>query len=149
VYDMAASTATMQTPSTGVFSSSTPPPSRRTKVSIGEIVEDQPPTPESLNSMKRKADVLEESEPPATISPPVSSTSVTQAVEVEAAHVPVVTPAASTPAQTAAVIAQRPKKQPRSILARLQTTAKVLSIGAAGAAGALAVLSALPDAFFV
>jgi pSer/pThr/pTyr-binding forkhead associated (FHA) protein len=149
VYDMAPSAATMQTLSTGLFSSSTPPPSRRTKVSIGEIVEDQPRTPESLNGMKRKADVLEESETPAAISPPVSSPSVTQSVDVEAAHVPVVTPAVSTPAQTAAVIAQRPKKQPKSILARLQTTAKVLSIGAAGAAGALAVLSALPDAFFV
>jgi pSer/pThr/pTyr-binding forkhead associated (FHA) protein len=148
-YDMGSSTTNMRTPSLGFFSSSTPPPSRRTKVSIGEIVEDQPPTPESLNSMKRKADVLEDSETPAASSLPVSSVSVTEAVEVESAHVAAVTQVTSTPAQTAAVIAQRPKKQPKSILARLQTTAKVLSIGAAGAAGALAVLSALPDAFFV
>lgn len=43
--------------------STSSPPNRRTKVSIGEIVEDpQPATPTSVTSLKRKADVLEEDE---------------------------------------------------------------------------------------
>jgi hypothetical protein len=122
--------------------STTPPPSRRTKVSIGEIVEEQPLTPTSLHSMKRKADVLEEPEPRVDeheIAPELLSTSQVDQVEV-------VGNATSAPAD---VIAQRPKKQPKSILGKIQTTAKYLGIGAAGAVGAVAVLSSLPDAFFV
>lgn len=150
--NMAPSTERLQTPPpmmpSDTTTTATPPPSRRTKVSIGEIVEDQPPTPTSLNSMKRKADVLDDSEIPAASSPEVSS-SVSATEPVERSEVPIVVLADNITAQTAAIIARRPKKQPKSILGRLQTTAKVLGIGAAGAAGALAVLSALPDAFFV
>ncbi|KAH4041045.1 hypothetical protein HBH70_019170 [Parastagonospora nodorum] len=124
---------------------STPPPNRRTKVSIGEIVEDQPPTPESLNGMKRKADVLEEVE---GITAPTISL-VPEHTPTTEASLPVSGTADRDIAETAAIIASRPKKQPRSILRKINTTAKYLGIGAAGAAGALAVLSALPDAFFV
>jgi pSer/pThr/pTyr-binding forkhead associated (FHA) protein len=124
---------------------STPPPNRRTKVSIGEIVEDQPPTPESLNGMKRKADVLEEVE---EIAAPTISSLPEHLLTAEVS-LPVSGTADRDIAETAAIIASRPKKQPRSILRKINTTAKYLGIGAAGAAGALAVLSALPDAFFV
>ncbi|EAT91145.2 hypothetical protein SNOG_01496 [Parastagonospora nodorum SN15] len=115
------------------------------EVSIGEIVEDQPPTPESLNGMKRKADVLEEVE---GITAPTISL-VPEHTPTTEASLPVSGTADRDIAETAAIIASRPKKQPRSILRKINTTAKYLGIGAAGAAGALAVLSALPDAFFV
>jgi hypothetical protein len=139
----------MQTPPpmqpSDVTTSTTPPPSRRTKVSIGEIVEEQPPTPTSVNNMKRKADVLEESD--ASIAD-VSTRSVS--LDSSGAEEPAddQSKAYPTPAQTAAIIAQRPKKQPRSILGKLRTTATYLGVGAAGAAGMVALLSSLPDAFF-
>jgi hypothetical protein len=139
----------MQTPpsiqASDITTSTTPPPSRRTKVSIGEIVEEQPPTPTSVKNMKRKADVLDESE--ASIAE-LSTGS-------ESIDSPRTDQLASTPsevdlhvAQTAAIIAQRPKKQPRSILGKLRTTATYVGVGAAGAAGMVALLSSLPDAFF-
>jgi hypothetical protein len=128
-----------------VMNASTPPPGRRTKVSIGEIVEEQPPTPESLHGMKRKADVLEVEE----IKAPVVMSPVPETLSVTEASLPGSRSANHDIAETAATIASRPKKQPRSILRKINTTAKYLGIGAAGAAGALAMLSALPDAFFV
>lgn len=128
------------------MTASTPPPGRRTKVSIGEIVEEQPPTPESLNGMKRKADVLEEVE---EIKAPVVKSPIPEILPVTEASSPGSPSANHDTAETAAIIASRPKKQPRSILRKINTTAKYLGIGAAGAAGALAMLSALPDAFFV
>ncbi|KAL5113284.1 hypothetical protein ACEQ8H_008845 [Pleosporales sp. CAS-2024a] len=140
----------LQTPtvlSSDAMNSTTPPPGRRTKVSIGEIVEDQPPTPESLHGLKRKRDdMVEEYEPraidlPSSDSVPVAETHVS--IEKCVPHL-----AEHDLNQTVATIASRPKKQPRSMLARINTTAKYLGIGAAGAAGAIAVLSALPDAFF-
>jgi hypothetical protein len=139
----------MQTPPpmqpSDVTTSTTPPPSRRTKVSIGEIVEEQPPTPTSVNNMKRKADVLDESDVSvpdvSTRSESLDSTRTDQPADAQSNSGP-------TPAQTAAIIAQRPKKQPRSILGRLRTTATYLGVGAAGAAGMVALLSSLPDAFF-
>ncbi|KAF1848920.1 uncharacterized protein K460DRAFT_364859 [Cucurbitaria berberidis CBS 394.84] len=115
-------------------------PNRRTKVSIEEIVEEQPPTPTSVNSMKRKADVLEEDEVPViqeqdvAVSTPVDTTA-TQAA-VQAAD------------QTAAIIAQRPKKQPRSVLGKVLNTAAYPLLGAAGAVVSFTLLSTLPDAFF-
>jgi len=129
-----------------VVYASTPPPGRRTKVSIGEIVEEQPPTPESLHGMKRKAAVLEEFE---EIKPSVVKSPVPETLSVTEASLPGSRSANHDIAETAAIIASRPKKQPRSILRKINTTAKYLGIGAAGAAGALAMLSALPDAFFV
>jgi hypothetical protein len=129
-----------------VACSSTPPPSRRTKVSIGEIVEEQPPTPESLNGLKRKADVLEEGDVPILESLVPQAIHVADVVALK--ELSVHRTDDDKMSQTAAVITQRPKKQPRSIIGRINTSAKYLGIGAAGAAGALAVLSALPDAFF-
>ncbi|KAF1917712.1 hypothetical protein BDU57DRAFT_537351 [Ampelomyces quisqualis] len=134
----------MQTPPT-IFQASnamptTPPPNRRTKVSIGEIVEEQPLTPTSDNDMKRKADVLDE--------PDMVETTPELAEDSRAEPAVVLKPVEEKSAQTAAAIAQRPKKEPRSILARVRTTAKYLGVGAAGAAGAVALLSSLPDAFF-
>jgi hypothetical protein len=140
----------MQTPppmqASDVTTSTTPPPSRRTKVSIGEIVEEQPPTPTSVNNMKRKADVLEESEASVTDSATRSESLDSSGVEEPADGQSKADPS---PAQTAAIIAQRPKKQPRSVLGKLRTTATYLGVGAAGAAGMVALLSSLPDAFFV
>jgi len=103
-------------PTSDVEASGTMQPGRRTKVSIEEIVDEQPPTPESVNSLKRKADVLEEEEP-ATVSEEVV-------------------------VKEAAVIAQRPKKTPRSVLSRVL-------LGATGAVVSFALLSTLPDTFFV
>lgn len=116
-----------------------PPPSRM--LSIEEMVEDQPPTPTSLNGLKRKADVLEETEDlvaeyhadaSSQITPPADS--------------PIVNEPVDSNAQIAAIIAQRPKKQPRSLI---KTGVKYFGIGLAGAAGTVALLSSLPDAFFV
>jgi hypothetical protein len=120
-----------------IVSSTPPPPSRRTKVSIGEIVEDQPPTPTSVNGLKRKADMLDED---AKSAPEEEATSADTplkqvVVEVDAAR-------------NVTIIAQRPKKQPRSLVSKLKNTAALLGYGAVGAVGAVAVLSYLPDAFF-
>jgi hypothetical protein len=128
-------------PTSDVTNSTPPPPSRRTKVSITEIVEEQPPTPTSVNSMKRKASVLEEDEV-AVIKEPI----VTPREETESSDQSTVNDIA---AQTAAIIAQRPKKQPRSILSKVRNTATYIGYGAVGAASAVALLSYLPDAFFV
>jgi hypothetical protein len=128
-------------PASDVMTASTPPPNRRTKVSITEIVEEQPPTPTSVNGTKRKADVLDDAEYPV-----VPALIATPAGESEHTSEPIVV---NTAAQTAAIIAQRPKKQPRSILNKLTTSAKYLGVGAFGAASAVALLSSLPDAFFV
>jgi hypothetical protein len=113
----------------------TPPPNRRTKVSITEIVEDQPPTPSSVNGTKRKADVLDDTESYISAEP----------IALGETAQPIVL---NTSAQTAAIIAQRPKKQPRSILNKVATTAKYFGIGAFSTVSAVALLSSLPDAFF-
>jgi len=120
--------------------SSTPPPGRRTKVSITEIVEEQPPTPPSDNELKRKADVLNSKDMPeagthVVVAPGEDVSMADAAVEAAAA-------------QAAAIIAQRPKKQPRSLLKKLGNTAAYFSYGAVGAAGAFALLTCLPDTFF-
>jgi predicted Abi (CAAX) family protease len=91
--------------------------------------------------MKRKADVLDEEETPEA----------EEQVVVPAEHfATVIVPVSEVTApQTAAIIAQRPKKTPRSLISKLGSTATYFGYGAAGAAGAFALLSALPDAFFV
>ena len=121
-------------------------PGRRTKVSIEEIVEEQPPTPESVNNMKRKADVLEAEEPAVALdeTPEVI-------IGTESAHSePIVAvPAADVNAiQTAAIIAQRPKKTPRSVLSKVLNKATYPLLGATGAVVSFALLSTLPDTFF-
>ncbi|CAO2650120.1 Nn.00g014120.m01.CDS01 [Neocucurbitaria sp. VM-36] len=118
-------------PTSDVTTSPPLQPNRRTKVSIEEIVEEQPLTPASVNSMKRKADVLEEEETLIVTEPVVSSEELVDSA-----------------AQTAAIIAQRPKKQPRSILGKALSTAAYPLLGAAGAVVSFTLLSTLPDAFF-
>ncbi|KAJ4372996.1 hypothetical protein N0V83_003287 [Neocucurbitaria cava] len=105
-------------------------PNRRTKVSIEEIVEEQPLTPTSVGGLKRKADLLEEEEEFVT-EPVVVSEGVIDAA-----------------AQTATSIAQRPKKQPRSVLSKVLNKAAYPLLGAAGAVASFTLLSTLPDTFF-
>ncbi|EUC41881.1 hypothetical protein COCMIDRAFT_66013, partial [Bipolaris oryzae ATCC 44560] len=126
-------------------------PGRRTKVSIEEIVEEvveeHPPTPESVNYMKRKADVLEED-------PAVSQGDVPKMVSV-ASDESEGNPMDTDPvvevgtAQTAAQIAQRPKKIPRSVLGKVLNKAAYPLLGATGAVVSFALLSTLPDTFFL
>ncbi|KAH7411998.1 hypothetical protein DE146DRAFT_641968 [Phaeosphaeria sp. MPI-PUGE-AT-0046c] len=125
------------------FASSTPLPPPSRMLSIEEMVEDQPPTPTSLNGLKRKADVLEVTEDAVAENHMDASSQVTPPADSPFVNEPVVN---SDVAQIAAIIAQRPKKQPRSLI---KTGAKYLGIGLAGAAGTVALLSSLPDAFFV
>ncbi|KAH8723411.1 hypothetical protein GQ44DRAFT_685220 [Phaeosphaeriaceae sp. PMI808] len=100
------------------------------------IVEDQPPTPTSINSMKRKAEVLEDDE--AVIEEQVIT------------HHDVFAPPTVTESavQTVAEIAQRPKLQPRSVISKVRSTATYIGYSAVGAVSAVALLSYLPDAFF-
>jgi hypothetical protein len=133
-------------PASDVETSTPLQPGRRTKVSIEEIVEEQPPTPESVNNMKRKADVLEAEEPAAAMNE-------TQQVIIGAENVTsesvVAVPTSDAAAiQTAAIIAQRPKKTPRSILSKVLDKATYPLLGATGAVVSFALLSTLPDAFF-
>ncbi|RAR13285.1 fha domain protein [Stemphylium lycopersici] len=117
-------------------------PGRRTKVSIEEIVEEQPPTPESVNNMKRKADVLEE-EPEVVLEEVMIAE---QPREDSMAPAPVVDNAT---AQTSVAIAQRPKRTPRSIMSKVLKKATYPLLGATGAVVSFALLSTLPDTFFV
>ncbi|KAF2133869.1 hypothetical protein P153DRAFT_100313 [Dothidotthia symphoricarpi CBS 119687] len=127
-------------PNSDLTTSTTPPPSRRTKVSITEIVEevdDQPPTPTSMNGVKRKADVLgEEASIPTVLSTTtgVDKDFIGDAVATEGA------------AEVAAVIARRPKKQPRSIISRTLRTAAAYIVP--GAAVSFALLATLPQSVF-
>ncbi|OAL45571.1 hypothetical protein IQ07DRAFT_591363 [Pyrenochaeta sp. DS3sAY3a] len=139
-HDMFRSANRLQTPPSMCTSDalSSPPvqPTRRTKVSIEEIVEEQPPTPTSVNSMKRKADVLEEEEVTITANlgttPDATGDATTQ-----------------TTADTATIVAQRPKKQPKSLLRKFANAATYPLLGAAGAVTSFLVLSSLPDDFFL
>jgi hypothetical protein len=169
----------MLTPSpapTSEVVSSPPPPARRTGVSITEIVEEQPPTPTSVNGTKRKAEMLEEEvETPATQEPVVSPVEIEIYVVAEDAEdvgdapvkisaaepdvimvepdvvmveSDVVAGPATVIAKPAVVVAQRSIAQPRSIIKRLKNTASYLGYGAMGAAGAIALLTAMPETFF-
>jgi hypothetical protein len=126
----------------------TPQPGRRTKVSIEEIVEEQPPTPESVHNMKRKADVLEEPVVEEVVVPADAVFNVEQVTANEVVAVPA-NDAAAAAVQTATVIAQRPKKTPRSVLSRVLDKAAYPLLGATGAVVSFALLSTLPDTFFV
>jgi hypothetical protein len=134
-------------PASDVDTSTPLQPGRRTKVSIEEIVEEQPPTPESVNNMKRKADVLEAEEPVATLE---KTSEVIMGTENANSETLAAVPAADAAAiQTAAIIAQRPKKTPRSILSKVLDKAAYPLLGATGAVVSFALLSTLPDTFFV
>ncbi|KAL5375710.1 hypothetical protein PMIN02_011976 [Paraphaeosphaeria minitans] len=134
-----ATTSGVQTPPPAPSSEFSSPPVRRTEVSIREIVEDvaqQPPTPTSVSGgLKRKADVLDEavegSEEALTPRPQASA-------------------GAATPNATALGAAngidQRPRKRPRSLLAK---AASYVASGLVGAAGAVVLLTSVPNDFFV
>ncbi|ORY11689.1 hypothetical protein BCR34DRAFT_316310 [Clohesyomyces aquaticus] len=120
------------------------PPTRRTKVSIPEIVEDnseeqheQPPTPTSMKGLKRKADAVEDTE--------VTDTALSAAMESLVPEAAVTTEVAA-PAVTNAVSSatERPKKRLRTALANAGYLATGIAIGAVGAFGALL---ALPDSY--
>ncbi|KAF1830864.1 hypothetical protein BDW02DRAFT_558056 [Decorospora gaudefroyi] len=137
-------------PTSDIEASTPPQPGRRTKVTIGEIVEEQPPTPESVNNLKRKADVLDTVDPATTILveealPEEAIAAVEQPPADQVVPAQVVDAAA---VQTAAIIAQRPKKTPRSVLGRVLDKAAYPLLGATGAAVSFALLSTLPDTFF-
>jgi pSer/pThr/pTyr-binding forkhead associated (FHA) protein len=134
-------------PASDVDTSTPLQPGRRTKVSIEEIVEEQPPTPESVNNLKRKADVLEAEEPAELQVETPMVTMVEEHVSSDSAAAVTVTDAAAI--QTAAIIAQRPKKTPRSVLSKVLNKAAYPLLGATGAVVSFALLSTLPDAFFV
>jgi hypothetical protein len=119
----------MQTPPLGAMSdeaSTTPPPGRRTGVSITEIIEQQPLTPTSVKGQKRKADVFEDEE--------------TMAVDVLAAP-----EVAASGSQVVNIDLRRPRRQPKSIMAKALKTATYLI---PGAAVSFALLANLPDSFF-
>ncbi|KAH7383847.1 hypothetical protein BKA66DRAFT_549290 [Pyrenochaeta sp. MPI-SDFR-AT-0127] len=118
-------------PASDITMSTPPQPNRRTKVSIEEIVEEQPLTPTSINGMKRKAEVMEGEQTPTVVAPPADLNEARDVAAVEA--------------ETAAIVAQRPKKQPRSIMAKVFNTAAYPLLGAAVS---FTLLSTLPDAFF-
>ncbi|KAL6707273.1 hypothetical protein ACN47E_004261 [Coniothyrium glycines] len=130
-------------PVTDVAFSPDPQPTRRTKVTIEEIVDEQPPTPTSIKDLKRKADVLDNDESPSAKEKrdPAQSAAATL---VDGS----VVPAPAIVLQTLTTIAQRPKKQPRSLLNRLARTATYPLLGAAGAVAAFTLLATAPDAFF-
>lgn len=128
----------VQTPLPAPASEFSSPPVRRTEVSIREIVEDvsqQPPTPTSVTGgVKRKAEVLNEpvegpEEPMAAPQPP-TDVAAPEATTVEATN----------------VVDQRPKKRPRSMLKK---AASYVASGLVGAAGAVVLLTSVPNDFFV
>lgn len=132
-------TSGVQTPPPAPSSEFSSPPVRRTEVSIREIVEDvsqQPPTPTSVTGgLKRKAEVLDEA---------------VEGLEQEPAPAPQTPAGVATPDATVVLadnaVDQRPKKRPRS---RLASFAKYLVSGVAGAAGAVALLTSVPNDFYV
>ncbi|KAK7183934.1 FHA domain-containing protein [Paraphaeosphaeria sporulosa] len=129
----------VQTPPPAPSSEFSSPPVRRTEVSIREIVEDvtqQPPTPTSVTGgLKRKAEVLDEAvegpeeEPMPAAQAPAGATA-PDATAVEAVN----------------AIDQRPKKRPRSLLTK---AASYVASGLIGAAGAVVLLTSVPNDFFV
>jgi hypothetical protein len=99
--------------------------------------------------MKRKADVLEEPAIEEAVEIPDAAAFTTQ---VEPSGEVVAVPAndaAAVAVQTAAIIAQRPKKTPRSLLSKVLNKATYPLLGATGAVVSFALLSTLPDTFFV
>ncbi|KAF9697755.1 hypothetical protein EKO04_004114 [Ascochyta lentis] len=131
-----------------VVSSTPPPPTRRTGVSITEIVDEQPLTPTSVNSRKRSADNAFEVEAEHDEKMLTDSLEVVEAV-VEPSDRDV-TPASAAPlVERIAPLSQRPIAQPRSILRRaLRAASLMVPATAFGAAVSVVALTALPESFF-
>ncbi|USP78772.1 uncharacterized protein yc1106_06046 [Curvularia clavata] len=126
-------------------------PGRRTKVTIEEIVEEviehHPPTPESVKSKKRKADAIDEEAIVAEKETPQQA-----AIAVEQTSSGLANPdsvSGTNATQTAVQIARRPKKTPRSVLGKVLNKAAYPLLGATGAVVSFALLSTLPDNFFM
>jgi hypothetical protein len=116
-----------------VVSSTPSPPTRRTVLSITEIVEEQPPTPTSVNSRKRSAvDAFDEED-----------------VTVSTAKIAAPEMAPHPTVEQVAPQSQRAIAQPRSILRRaLRAAGLMVPATAFGAAMSIAALTALPESFF-
>ncbi|KZM18890.1 uncharacterized protein EKO05_0010390 [Ascochyta rabiei] len=143
----------MQTPpptlTADVVSTTPPPPTRRTGVSITEIVEEQPPTPTSVNSRKRSADDAFEVE--AEDNDEKMPTRSLEVVEVVTEPInETITPASDVPSvEQTTPLSQRPIAQPRSILKKaLRAASLMVPATALGAAVSVVALTALPESFF-
>ena len=133
-----------------VVSSAASPPTHRTGVSITEIVNEQPPTPTSINSRKRSADDAFEEE--------AEDIAVPQVAEQEADRTPPAQSLSEATAPEEVVLptverttpqSQRPIAQPRSILRKvLRAATLMVPATALGATLSIAALTALPESFF-
>jgi hypothetical protein len=133
-----------------VVSSAASPPTHRTGVSITEIVNEQPPTPTSINSRKRSADDAFEEE--------VEDIAVPQVAEQKADMIPLAQSLSEATAPEDTVLptvertipqSQRPLAQPRSILRKaLRAATLMIPATALGATLSIAALTALPESFF-
>lgn len=132
--------------------SSTPPPARRTGVSITEIVDEQPLTPTSVSSRKRSADDAFEEEAEQNDEP--LEMSALEAMAVDSATITenaAPAPKVAIPPSVEQIVprSERHIAQPRSILRKALRAAKLMVPATAfGAAASIAVLTALPESFF-
>jgi hypothetical protein len=110
-----------------------------TDLSIPDIIDGQPPTPTSINSRKRSADDAFDAE-------------TKEVIEQEAAEAEVEIDTPETVVPTVEQVApkpQRPIAQPKSILRRALSAAKVMVPATAlGAVFTVGALTALPESFF-
>lgn len=133
-----------------VVSSTPPPPTRRTGVSITEIVDEQPPTPTSVNSRKRSADDAFNEDAEHND----EKTAAARATRAESTPATETTAPASEEGPTHSVeqvapLSHRPIAQPRSILRKaLRAASLMVPATAFGAAVSIAALAALPESFF-
>lgn len=112
---------------------------RKTGLSIPEIVDEQPPTPTSVNSRKRSADDAFEEETEEVIGQKPAEPVLD--VATQETMVPTVEQVAPEP--------QRPIAQPKSILRRAFNAARVMVPATAlGAVFTVGALTALPESFF-
>ena len=128
---------------------STPlPPTRRTGVSITEIVDEQPPTPTSFRSRKRSATHAfeEQDQEPALQSISGSDADATTQHTSKVARLePIVLPSV----EQVTPQLQRPIARPRSIIRKaLRAASLMLPATAFGAAVSVVALTALPESFF-
>ncbi|KAF2623903.1 hypothetical protein BU25DRAFT_461688 [Macroventuria anomochaeta] len=136
-----------------VVSSSSPPSSCRTGVSIIEIVDKQPPTPTSINSRKRSADDAFNEEAEEAIEQKVSELE-TEGLAMAQSILKVVTSKDGVLPTVEQVVPQpqRPIAQPRPIWRRALRAAGLMASATAytalGATVSIAALTALPESFF-
>ena len=133
-----------------VVSSMSSPSTRRIGVSVTEIVDQQPPTPTSINSRKRSADDAFDEETEEVVEqnvtvPEVEGVAAAQSVSDVAAPqgdvIPTVEQVIPQP--------QRAIAQPRSILRRALRAAGLMGASTAfGAVVSIAALTTLPESFF-